>query len=223
MSEAQGAGMSAVPLFPLPNIVLFPRAILPMHIFEERYKAMTADVLASDRTIAMALLKPGWEKDYHHRPAIEPVVCLGEILTWEKLSDGKYNFLLQGRRRARVVREVSGMPYRAADLAVFEEEMALEIDLERERGQMRHLFSKGMLAALPAGGQFRKLLDSPLPTVAIADLLAFALLEDVQVKQGLLGEANVRRRVAQVVEALGTYSSHFNPGLRGFPTSPEMN
>jgi hypothetical protein len=58
--ESVGKGVLTVPLFPLPNVVLFPRAVLPLHIFEERYKAMTADVLAGDRLIAMALLRPGW-------------------------------------------------------------------------------------------------------------------------------------------------------------------
>src|SRR5436189_3401156 len=86
---------AAVPLFPLPNVVLFPRAVLPLHIFEERYKVMTADALAGRRRVAMALLKPGWEKNYYGRPAIDPVVCVGEILTHEQFPDGKYNFLLQ--------------------------------------------------------------------------------------------------------------------------------
>src|SRR5204862_2647939 len=88
-------GKSTVPLFPLPNVVLFPRAVLPWHIFEERYLAMTADALRGDRLIAMALLKTGWERDYYSTPAIEPVVCVGHILTHEQLADGKYNLLLQ--------------------------------------------------------------------------------------------------------------------------------
>src|SRR5438034_6247945 len=87
----------SVPLFPLPNVVLFPRAVLPLHIFEERYKAMTADALAGNGQIAMAVLLPGWEKSYYARPAIEPVVCVGAIISHEKLADGKYNFLLQGQ------------------------------------------------------------------------------------------------------------------------------
>src|SRR5437762_13434668 len=109
--------LSAVPLFPLPSVVLFPRAVLPLHIFEERYKAMTADALRARRRIAMALLKPGWERDYYQRPAIEPVVCVGMIVSHERLSDGKYNFLLQGQVRARIVRELAtAAPYRLAEL-----------------------------------------------------------------------------------------------------------
>src|SRR3954447_13086589 len=98
---AENLDLSATPLFPLPNVVLFPRAILPLHIFEERYKAMTADALRGQKQIAMALLRPGWERDYYGRAEIEPVVCVGEILSHERLADGKYNFLLQGQTRAK--------------------------------------------------------------------------------------------------------------------------
>src|SRR4051794_16936820 len=97
---------AAVPIFPLPNAVLFPRCVLPLHIFEDRYKRMAADVLGSHLQIAMALLERGWEKDYHGRPRVDPVVCVGTILSHERLPDGRYNFLLQGHTRARIVREV---------------------------------------------------------------------------------------------------------------------
>src|SRR5436190_22730846 len=98
MSEAVDGwdvGLGVVPIFALPNVVLFPRAVLPLHIFEERYKTMTADALLGDKRIAMALLKPGWEKNYYQRPDIEPVVCVGRILAHERLAEGRYNFLLQ--------------------------------------------------------------------------------------------------------------------------------
>src|SRR5450432_1929344 len=98
-SPMSSTTLSAVALFPLPNVVLFPRAILPLHIFEERYKTMTADALCGAKRIAMALLRPGWEKNYYCRPAIEPIVCVGTIVSHERLADGKYNFLLQGKMR----------------------------------------------------------------------------------------------------------------------------
>src|SRR5881275_2591828 len=113
----QDDDLSSVALFPLPSVVLFPRAVLPLHIFEDRYRAMTADALIGDRRIAMALLKPGWEKTYYGKPEIEPVVCVGRILSHEKLADGKYNFLLQGELRARIVRELpADQTYRRAQL-----------------------------------------------------------------------------------------------------------
>src|SRR3954447_19968926 len=142
--------LSAVALFPLPNVVLFPRAVLPLHIFEERYKQMTSDVLAAGhREIAMALLRGGWGRDYYGGPAIEPVVCVGTILSHERLADGRYNFLLQGHTRARVVSEVvaetSVGPYRVARLEPVEETAEPEAGLADERRRLERLFRPAAL------------------------------------------------------------------------------
>lgn len=193
--------LSAVPLFPLPNVVLFPRAVLPLHIFEERYLQMTADALRGHRQIAMALLKPGWEKDYHNRPEIEPIVCVGTILTHELLPDGKYNFLLQGLARARVVRERRDRAYRVAELELLKQTNDCLEELEGYRARLIQIFDSGLLLATGIGRQFRQLLGSPLPTADIADLIAFNFLEDVALKQALLADADVCRRVATIVLA----------------------
>src|SRR5438270_8313000 len=218
-----GGSLAAVPLFPLPNVVLFPRAVLPLHIFEDRYKTMTADVLAGNRLIAMALLKPGWEKNYYQAPAIEPVVCVGEILSWEQLPDGKYNFLLQGRTRARVISESRWKGYRVAELSALAESLTLEIDLEQERSRLREVFSAAPFGALPIARQFRELLEGPIPTEAIADLAAFNLLEDIPVKQALLEDIDIRHRIGRIVEALRMAATHVSPGLMGFPADPGSN
>src|SRR4051812_40097250 len=217
--------LAAVPFFPLPNVVLFPRAVLPLHIFEDRYKAMTADVLAGNRLIAMSLLKPGWEKDYYQAPAIEPVVCVGEILSWEQLPDGKYNFLLQGRTRARVIHENKWKTYRVAELSALSESVTLEIDLEHERSRLLELFSAAPFGALPIARQFRELLNGPipLPTDAIADLAAFNLLEDIPIKQALLEDIDIPHRIGRIVEELRLVASHVSPGVRGFPAEPGAN
>ena len=201
--------LSSVPLFPLPNVVLFPRAVLPLHIFEERYKAMTADALAGQRQVAMALLKPGWEKHYYHRPAIEPVVCVGTILSHERLPDGKYNFLLRGHTRARVAREHGDGPYRVAQLEPIAETNDLEIDLEDERRRLRHLFPAPGLGQTTLGRQFSQLLSGDARTGDVADLLAFNFLEDVALKQSLLEEADVRLRVRRLIDAIeAAHASH---------------
>ena len=214
MMDDSSLDLSAVPLFPLPGVVLFPRAVLPLHIFEDRYRAMTADALSGDKLIAMALLKPGWEKSYYGRPAIEPVVCVGEILSHEKLADGKYNFLLQGVQRARIVREFGGdnsgdtasdavqLPYRTAKLQPLEETPAVETDLEDERRRLHELFMTTPLGGIGAGRQFRQIVKAPLPTPVVADLAAFTFLEDVPLKQSLLAELDVRHRVGRTVAAL---------------------
>ena len=212
---------AAVPLFPLPNVVLFPRAVLPLHIFEERYKQMTADVLRGHRQIAMALLHRGWEKDYYGRPVIEPVVCVGTILSHERLPDGRYNFLLQGHTRARVVREVGNESYRQAELEPVFESDAAESDLVDSRGRLIELFDRAAYGSLPGGDHIRTMLAGQLPTAAIADILAFNLLPDdqVAVKQSLLAEANVRRRVARIVEAVAA----LRPAWQNMPGDAGLN
>ena len=85
-----------LPIFPLPNVVLFPNVFLPLHIFEPRYREMVADALKSDRMIGMALLRPGWQREYEGRPAVYPIGCSGVITHVDQLDDGRYNIVLRG-------------------------------------------------------------------------------------------------------------------------------
>jgi Lon protease-like protein len=210
---------SAAALFPLPNVVLFPRAVLPLHIFEQRYKQMTADVLAGDRKIAMALLRPGWEKSYHTKPEVEPVVCVGTILSHEQLADGKFNFLLQGLVRARIIGEVDEphRPYRVANMQELVLTHDLEIDLGAERNRLREMFTNDVFAATPLAGQFREMLDRLMPTGEVADLIAFNFFEEVLLKQSLLAECDVRRRVGRVIAELDGLRPLIRPPRSGLP------
>jgi Lon protease-like protein len=210
-NEPQWKAPAAVPLFPLPNVVLFPRAVLPLHIFEERYKSMTADALKGAKQIAMALLKPGWEKNYHGTAAIEPVVCIGTILAHERLDDGKFNFLLQGFARARVVREVTRQPYRTAELAPLVESPCLEIDLSNQRRHLISIFSNDRFCNLPICQKFLEMLNSVVATADIVDLIAFNLIDDVQMKQQLLAEPDARKRADRV--AAGLEKLQLAPGM----------
>src|SRR5438876_6736668 len=96
----------SVRLFPLPNVVLFPKVLLPLHIFEPRYRQMTADALASDRQIAMVLLREGTAGASEERPPIHPVACLGKIIDEQRLEDGRYHIVLRGLSRVRIVSEI---------------------------------------------------------------------------------------------------------------------
>ena len=215
--------LSAVPLFPLPNVVLFPRAVLPLHVFEERYKEMTADALTGNRQIAMALLCAGWETNYHGKPPIEPIVCVGTILSHEKLPDGRYNFLLQGHTRARIVREFGDQAYRLAELRPLAETTVMEIDLDDERRRLAAVFENERLLATGIGRKFRELFDCPIATAELADLIAYNFLEDIRLKQMLLADGDVRRRVRLTTKALEAFqcalhraaplASGMNPGL----------
>ena len=103
-----------LPLFPLPNVVLFPNVFLPLHIFEPRYREMVADALAGDRMIGMVLLQPGWEPAYEGRPAVYPIGCSGVITHAERLPDGRFHIVLHGIERFRIVREDHARSYRRA-------------------------------------------------------------------------------------------------------------
>src|SRR6266446_7051837 len=112
-----------VRLFPLPNVVLFPHVTLPLHIFEPRYRQMTMDALSGDRLITMVLLKPGFEAEYENCPPLYSVVCVGKIIVDYRLEDGRYNILLRGISRARIIKELSGDKlYRTAQVELITHE-----------------------------------------------------------------------------------------------------
>jgi Lon protease-like protein len=167
---------------------------------------MTAEALAGDGLIAMALLRPGWERDYYSRPAIEPVVCVGRIVAHERLADGKYNLLLQGQWRARVVGETTvgelEERYRLAQLAPIDQSPVMEIDLARERQQLKDIFDDARRPINRSGSQFARLLSGPTMTASIADLIAFTCLSDVALKQAILCDGDIRHRVGRLVSAL---------------------
>src|SRR5688572_23019834 len=95
-------GLAALPIFPLPDAVLFPGMFLPLHVFEPRYREMTRDVLAGARLMAVARLQAGFEKDYQGRPPIHPVAGIGEVIDSKETSDGRYYIILRGTARAHV-------------------------------------------------------------------------------------------------------------------------
>ncbi len=104
----------ALPIFPLPNGVLFPETLLPLHIFEPRYRDMVADVLEDDRLIGIQLLDPDAEAKPGEPPAVFEIGCAGEIVEHDELEDGRSNIVLKGAFRYRIGAEIEGMSYRRA-------------------------------------------------------------------------------------------------------------
>ena len=112
---------ATIPIFPLPDVMLFPSMTRPLHIFEPRYRAMVADAMKGDRLIGMVMLRPGFEPDYDGRPAIYAVGCVGHIANVEALPDGRYNILLHGLVKFRVTSEDDSQPYRLAQVEAIPE------------------------------------------------------------------------------------------------------
>jgi Lon protease-like protein len=131
-----------IPLFPLPGVVLLPGTLLPLHIFEPRYRAMVADALSGENTIGMAMLKPGSERT-GAVPEIFPIGGAGRIIASERLSDGRYDIVLQGVFRYRVLDESPPSPYRVARVEEIES-IPFRTDAEASRvsAEARSLFSE---------------------------------------------------------------------------------
>jgi Lon protease-like protein len=193
-----------VRLFPLPNVVLFPQVIQPLHIFEPRYRQMTQDALAGDRLLTLALLEPGWEAEYEGRPTLHPVVCVGKIIADQHLADGRYNLLVRGLSRARIAEELtSAKAYRCARVDLLPD-ILLE-NTRRERSLRRQLVKRAPTqfpTQQPLVEQLHKLFKSDLPLGTLCDIIAFALPLAVEVKQELLEEVDVEARARRLMRLL---------------------
>ncbi len=191
-----------VPVFPLPEVVLFPRALLPLHVFEPRYRALAADALLGARVIAVALLKPGYEPLYHTaRAPLHPVVGVGRIVEWSQAPDGTYDILLGGEARARLIEELPGRPYRLGRVELIEPSCHGDDRTVREL----RLGLRGALAAMledqpEAGRRCLALIESHLDLGALADMLASALPLIPEVRQSLLAEGDAVRRATRLLE-----------------------
>jgi uncharacterized protein len=191
-----------VPIFPLPNVVLFPKTLLPLHIFEERYRAMVKSVLEGDSTIAIVLLRG---EDLPSRPAEKPpvhdIACLGRIETYEKLEDGRYNILVSGTRRVRLLWEVESSPYRRAEVEPLEDLYPANEELLVRRNRLTALF--GRFAELVETSQEQtQHLFSALDFEALVNTVASTLNFSVRHKQLLLETDDVLERCDTLIPVL---------------------
>jgi uncharacterized protein len=197
-------------LFPLPNLVMYPHVMQPLHIFEGRYREMLEDSLATDRLIAMAMLEPGWETDYESRPPVSRYACLGKVVTHNRLEDGRYNLLLMGVGRIRIVEEMPPLrSFRQAKVELLREsfvnDSADHIDaLQRE---LMSAFEKQMPCGCQAPEQLREMFAQHLPLSMMTDLAAYALPFDLELKQQLLAEPRVDVRAKLLIEQLESQAS----------------
>ena len=127
---------ATIPIFPLPDVVLFPNSTRPFHIFEPRYRAMVADALEGDSIIGMILLQPGNEAEYEGRPPVYAVGCAGVIIAAEELPDGRYNIVLGGLVKFRVLSEDASRPYRLAEVEALPEAVSDRPLLAQRRQQL---------------------------------------------------------------------------------------
>src|SRR5688572_8448259 len=163
-----GALPTEIPLFPLPEVVLFPGVTRPLLIYEPRYREMVADALKGDRIIGMVLLRPGYEKDYEGRPPIYEIGSAGQITEFERLPDGRYTLVLRGLVKFRVTSEDHRRPYRLARI-----EAMPEVPSEVERADLSTLRLKLdslLAAAIPSDSYLHSLADDVFVNVVAQNL-----------------------------------------------------
>jgi len=218
-----------VRLFPLPNLVLFPHVMQPLHVFEPRYRDLLEDAIHGDRLIAMAILQPGWEADYEGRPPLEPIACLGRITSFHRLDDGTYNVLLLGLRRVRLVRELEPThSFREAEVEVRED--AYPADQVSVRAALQQRLRDAFVRILPllpeAQEQLDHLLSADVDLGVLTDVISYTLDIDLGEKETLLAEVNVHRRAELLLRHLSAAASEHARGesvSMGFPPQFSAN
>ncbi|HEY4187003.1 MAG TPA: LON peptidase substrate-binding domain-containing protein [Polyangia bacterium] len=192
--------LERLPMFPLPGVVLFPHALLPLHIFEERYKKMARDLLASHRHLSVALLETPTDAPRTDRPPVRPIMGVGEVVMAHELPDGRFNLVVRGRARIELQRELlSDEPYRLivgqvrADLPVKNAGELVDADQS-----LRALVGR-LADNIPEGGELlRQVVASQATPHELADVLAAALVVDTHKRQRLLESRDLMKRIERV-------------------------
>jgi Lon protease-like protein len=190
-------------LFPLPDLVCFPHALLPLHIFEPRYREMTEDALAGDHFVTMVQIPPAPEGSPWDEPVpIAKVGCLGRIVQHERLADGRFNFLLHGCSRVRLIRSTPTQKlYRIWEAELLQDEDPHQ-PIEPGRGELAAMFRQVLESQRGPDEDLNSLLDSAVELGVLTDLIAHALRLPPAVKQRLLAQTNVDKRVEILRKAL---------------------
>jgi Lon protease-like protein len=203
------AAQISLPIFPLPDLAFFPRTMLPLHIFEARYRAMITDCLSRDRRLAVVGLRPGYEAAYEGRPAVYPVMGVGRIVQWERMATGRYNLLMQGECRARIDRELpADTLYRMVTATPLEDEGADAPAVTPLTSRVRSAAARILATVGRSGEELQQSLDALTEPGRLCDQIASTLIPSPATRQALLEELHVERRLERLAVALDDLRSH---------------
>jgi Lon protease-like protein len=199
--------LDRLPIFPLPETVLFPHTLLPLHVFEPRYRRMVEDCVAGPRVLAMALLREGSEAE-SRRPPVYRVVGAGVIVHEERLPDGRFNIALRGVARVAIEEELATeTPYRVVRGRLLEDEFPEggPEALERELTALKLCYLR-LAAELPGSSDdLARFVTRVKDPSLLADVVASVAIPEVTERQRLLETAAVRDRLRRVTQAVGDF------------------
>lgn len=194
------AALPDLPLFPLPHTVLFPGALLPLHVFEPRYRALVRDALGTHRMLSVVLITDPRALDAHGHPAIAPVAGVGEIVDHAELPGGRYNIVLRGRARVRLEERPFVPPYRTAVATVLEDEPG-EVPAQDHAALLSTATAfAALVRERDRGFDFR--LPRDASSSLVADLCAHHLILDARERQAVLETLDAGARARRVTEAI---------------------
>ena len=192
-----------VPIFPLPDLALFPNTLLPLHIFEPRYRAMVTDCLARDRRLAIVGLKAGFEGDYAGHPAVHEVAGLGRIVKCERLATGRFNLLLKGEARVRIERELpSDTLYRLAQSVELQDAGGERAAVPPLLDEVKRACRRILEAVRRATPEMEETLAAAAAPGVLCDQVASAVIPSPAARQALLEELDVERRLRRLLAEL---------------------
>jgi uncharacterized protein len=192
-----------LPVFPLPDVVFFPGTVLPLHVFETRYRAMVKDAVAGDRTLAVALLRPGWEQHYAGNPACFPVATAGTIEDLETTADGRHYFKLVGSVRVKLGEVLRDAPYRFVRAVEIPERPVDEDDPSIRSRKLDLLATQLCLVRELSGSDAPSLvLDERIPFAAAVNGACASLPAEAAIRQALLELDDLTERHRRATEIL---------------------
>lgn len=212
-----------VRLFPLPNLVLFPGVVQALHIFEPRYRKMTEDALAADNLISVCLYKGEAQEEWlldEASPAVHQTICIGKVVANKELEDGRFNLIIAGVKRAKILRELAiDQPYRMAEVQLIEDVVATDTNevYEMRKELLEACKSSGLLDKLTANKEFKKIIGNDLSLGLLVDLVAFVANIDCLQRQRILEIDDVNIRCKQLVEFLFQSDGFREPQDDSFP------
>ena len=179
--------LTSLPIFPLPNCVLLPGGLLPLHVFEPRYRELTRDCLAGHHLMAVARLRPGYETTYYGRPPVYDRCGVGRIICSEELPDGRFALLLRGVARVEIARELPAeRAYRIVEARILHDQSCDDADARDHHHRLISLCDRLSEVIEQGGPQLRDLVRSFDSPGACADAIAAALIMDADARQELL-------------------------------------
>jgi Lon protease-like protein len=181
------AALTSLPIFPLANCVLLPGGLLPLHVFEPRYRELTRDCLAGHQLMGVARLRPGYETTYYGRPPVYEKCGVGRIICSEELPDGRFALLLRGVARAEIARELpSPRTYRLVEARPLADAQYDPLDAHDHYRRLIQLCDRLAEVIEKGGAELRDLVRSFDTPGACADAVAAALVMDADARQELL-------------------------------------